>query len=370
MQKDNYPIFHRSHLLHQLMDGYKPLLVTGTHGKTTTAALLASVLLKAGLEPSYAIGGILRDLNVNAAHRAGRYFVAEADESDGSFLKYVPYGTIITNVDNDHILHYGSEAALYQAFKSFADKTLSSKHLFYCGDDRQLAGMNINGISYGFNRHNMLCGSNFRQQGWRIYFNAEYDQRSYQKITLNLPGYHNALNALAVFGICLSLGIDEGIIRSTFNQFKGVKRRVEHKGECQDILVLDDYGHHPSEIKTTLEGIKLALPERRLIVIFQPHRYTRTRDCLVQFGCCFDAADEVMITDIYASSEAPIPGIDPERIVEEVRKQSKVSVKYVPQESLCQEVLKIATAFDVIVTQGAGNITTIGSKLIERLSKS
>lgn len=365
----NLPILHRSDLLHLLMQGFKPLLVAGTHGKTTTTSLLASVLLKADLKPSYAIGGVLVESGTNAGHGIGEYFVAEADESDGTFLKYHPFGAIITNIDNDHMEHFGDEEALCKAFQKFAEGVKSKDFLFYCGDDVRLRALQIEGISYGFNLSCQLKGSQFRQKGRKIYFDVEFEGKKYLNLEVAAVGYHNALNALAVFGMSLKLGIGEQHIREAFRLFKGIKRRAEVIGEKHHVLILDDYGHHPTEIETTLKGIKAAFPYRRVVALFQPHRYTRTRDCLKQFGTCFESADEVLVTEIYGANEEPIPGVNASQIIDEIRKASKMPVEYVLKEKLIDHVISNASPFDVYVTLGAGDITKEGPKLLQRLEE-
>ena len=359
-------VLHRSDLLNLLMQGSKPLLVTGTHGKTTTSSLLTSILIHAGKDPSYALGGILKDSHLNAKKGQGSYFVAEADESDGSFLRYESFGAIITNIGLDHMDHYKTEENLLASFKQFGEKVQSSKHLFYCGENALLKSLNVNGVSYGFTQECQLKGSNFRQSGWKILFDAEFDGHSYLDIEVLLSGYHNALNALAVFGMALSLGIKESVIREGLKKFQGVKRRAELKGEASGVHVFDDYGHHPTEIKTTLRAMKNAVPNRRLVVLFQPHRYSRTRDCLEEFYTSFDAADEIIITDIYAASEQPIFGINSESIVAGIKNGSAT---YIPSENLLENVIQTIRPLDVVVTMGAGNIWQIGEALVTRLDK-
>lgn len=362
----NLTILHRSDLLNLLMQGSKPILVTGTHGKTTTSSLLASVLIRSGIDPSYALGGILKDSHLNAKKGQGSYFVAEADESDGSFLRYESFGAIITNIGLDHMDHYKTEENLLASFKHFGEKIQSFKHLFYCGENALLKGLHLKGISYGFSSDCELRGSNFRQNGWKVLFDVELGDHFYQDVEVALSGYHNALNALAVFGMALSLGLNESCIREGLKNFQGVKRRAELKGEASGIQVFDDYGHHPTEIKATLNAIKNAMPYRRLVVLFQPHRYSRTRDCLEQFFTCFDAADEVIITDIYAASETPIAGLDAKAIVAGIK---NASVKYISKDDLLENIIQIIRPLDVVVTMGAGNIWQTGEALVARLEK-
>ena len=357
-------LLHRSDLLVKLMEPYKTLAVAGTHGKTTTTALLASVLLHGGLDPAFAVGGMLPQLKANGGHGVGDYFVAEADESDGTFLKYSPYGGIVTNIDFDHMDYFETEENLIAAFETFLKKTKSPEHLFWCGDDKRLSKLNMPGINYGFEDHCKLRASRFQQIGWKIRFDVDYKGQHYPQVEVALTGYHNALNALAVFGLALSIGIPEAEIRTAFSAFKGVMRRCEKKGEIQGILMLDDYAHHPTEIKTTLHAIKLAVQEKRLIAVYQPHRYTRTKSCLGTFGKIFDDADEVIITDIFGARETPIPGVSHEQILNEVRAHSNVRCRYVPRQQLAVVLADELLPHDTMVSLGAGDITKLAGELL------
>lgn len=345
------PKLHRSQLLDFLMQGKKQLLVTGTHGKTTTSSLLATVF-----GPSYAIGGVLAESGLNAKKGESQYFIAEADESDGSFLNYHPFGAIITNIDNDHMDYYKSEKNLLDAFKEFSRKTSSKKHLFYCSDDSRLKECIEEGVSYGFQDGAMLKGSNFRQDGWKIFFDASFEGENYLDIEVPLIGSYNALNALAVFGLALSSGISEEKIRCALKAFKGVKRRLEFKGKSAGIEVRDDYGHHPTEIKATLRAVRNVSFDDRTVVIFQPHRFSRTKECLQQFKGCFDDADAVYITDIYAAGESPLD-IHAKDVVEAA---ANPNVKYLS----CLQEIELRP-FDRVLTMGAGDVWKMGIEILE-----
>lgn len=361
------PILHRSDLLQQLMQGYKTLAVTGTHGKTTTTSLLTVVLIMAGWDPSYAVGGIVTQLHSNAAHGHGEFFVAEADESDGTFLKYSPFGAIITNIDFDHMNYFGTEANLIKAFKDFSDKVENARHLFWCGDDVRLRDISLPGISYGLRQDCILRAENIVQDGWKLVFDIVYQGRRYSDVRLSLIGKHNVVNALAVFGMALSLGVKEDIIRKAFSTFEGVGRRCSRKADGK-VLILDDYAHHPSEIRTTLMGIRTAIGKRRLIVAHQCHRYTRTRDCLNTYGGIFDVADELFMTDLYTAEEVPIPGISHESVMAEIQKHSpQLPIHYVPRKDLVGSIIKFLRPSDVLVTMGAGDITKVSTEVAARL---
>lgn len=365
-QKLACPLLHRSELLNVLMNGYKTLAVTGTHGKTTTSALLTWVFHQAQLDPAYAVGGVISHLKSNAGHGSGNFFIAEADESDGSFLTYHPFGAIITNIDNDHLSHFGSEKALVNAFLKFMAQIKSAEHTFWCGDDSHLNDLNAPGFSYGFGCHNQLKASQFRQSGWSIEFDIHFKGHHYPKVQVALTGIHNALNALAIFGLALQCGISEKIIREAFLSFGGVARRCEKKGEVNSVLILDDYAHHPTEIATTLKAIREAIQERRLIVVFQPHRFTRTQDCLGSYSGIFNTADEVIITEIFGAGEQPIPGITHEAIFAEL---NQTNVKHIPRKEVLQYLIGTTRPHDVIVTLGAGDITKLGTELTASFQK-
>jgi UDP-N-acetylmuramate--alanine ligase len=359
----NLPALHRSELLHRLMEGYSPLLVTGTHGKTTTSSLLAHLLVNAGMDPAFAVGGIISNLQTNAGHGKGTYFVAEADESDGSFLQYTPYGGIITNIDNDHLDHWKTVDALIQGFKQFIDSVQSYKHLFWCGDDELLRSLKPKGFSYGFDKKNDLYIENFRQDRWKNIFDIKFKEIEYTEIEIPLIGGHNVLNSAAVFGLGIQLGIPEEKIRKAFSCFKGVSRRAEFKGEKAGVAVFDDYGHHPTEIYATLRAFKQAIGRRRLVVAFQPHRYSRTRDCLAEFGPAFAPADKLIVTDIYSAGEAPLEGVTSSALLEKM-KDKALDVAYVPRDQLCSFVAGCLKPDDVLVTMGAGDITKLGTEVL------
>jgi UDP-N-acetylmuramate--alanine ligase len=361
------PFLHRSELLRDLMKGYDSLLVTGTHGKTTTSSLLAHLLVKVGLSPSYAVGGMIRSLNANGGYGTGRYFVAEADESDGSFLNYPSFGAIITNIDNDHLAYWKDLKHLVAGFQKFAHKVTSSEHLFWCGDDEILCSLNLKGHSYGFEESNDLQVENFRQVGWKNVFDLKFMNTEYEEIEIPLIGAHNVLNAAAVFGMGLKLNISEENIRKAFSTFKGVNRRAELKGECRSIAIFDDYAHHPTEIFATLRAIKQAIGHRRLVAAFQPHRYSRTRDCLNEFGPAFTPADLLILTDIFSAREEPINGISADILLEKIKEKASVEANYVPRSQLAEFLAQHLQADDVLVTLGAGDITKVGPDLLKLL---
>lgn len=357
-------LLHRSELLQKLMEDRCALSVAGTHGKTTTSALLAWVLASSGQSPSYMIGGIVPQFSSNANDGKGKYFVAESCESDGTFLNYMPYGAIITNIDFDHMDHYRTEEALVDAFKRFMLRVTSPEHLFWCGDDLRLQGIATTGISYGFEKHCQMKLSHFEQHAWRVQFDVEFQGKTYRQIEVALSGRHNALNASAVFGLALTLGIDEDAIRQALRTFKGVLRRCEHKGEANGIMFLDDYAHHPTELRTTLDAIRRAIGKKRLVVLYQPHRYSRAKECMGLYGGVFQEADMLYVTEIYASNELPIPGVTHEKIVHEIQQDMQQRCQHISRSSLAAFVAGVIVPNDVVVTLGAGDITKASGEIM------
>ncbi len=361
------PLFHRSAMLDCLMEGKKSLLVTGTHGKTTTTALLSAALCEAGWDPSFVIGGILRSMNANGKAGKGEFFVAEADESDGSFLRTAGYGAIVTNLEDEHMNYWGSEERLDDGFRKFFDQTEKGEHLFWCCDDARLAKVAKKGISYGFSETAELHVMNYRQAERGIAFDLSWRGKDYKGIELSLFGRHNALNGSAVFGLGLSLGVSEQSLREAFCNFSGTLRRLECKGEAGGVTLYDDYGHHPTEIAATLKALRERVRDRRLCVVFQPHRYTRVRDLFNEFLDCFEDADSVILTDIYSAGEAPIEGASTENLFERMRQKLGRKLQFIPRQELEAGIAQIVKDKDVVLTIGAGDVTRAGLPILEIL---
>lgn len=360
-------LIHRSELLRQIMEDYDTLAVTGTHGKTTTSALLAAVLHDGGLDPSFAVGGVLPQFGSNAQLGKGSFFVAEADESDGSFLRYHPKGAIITNIGLDHMDYFGAIETVVQAYQTFISQVQDSALLFWCGDDPRLAALAPQGTSYGLSENSGVQGRDIQQVGWKTYFDICYKGSIYREIELSLIGTHNVRNALAVFGLAMELGVSEHSIRQAFASFGGIKRRTERKGSKKGITVVDDYAHHPKEIATTLAGLRQAVEEKRLIALFQPHRYSRTKDNWNEYRTLFKQVDLLLVTDIYSAGENPIEGVSGESIAAEIKQHTKVPVVYAPRSDLLNQLLPLLRPHDVVVTLGAGDITSVGDDLLNQL---
>ena len=318
-------------------------------------------------DPSYSVGGIVQSLKSNGAFGHGKWFVAEADESDRSFLAYTPYGAILTNIGLDHLNYWHSEENLLQGFFDFYQKVQNKDLLFWCADDKRLSSLKLEGNGYGFSAKADLKIEldKVSYLGWQTVFTFSFKGKVYKDVESPLIGVHNVLNAAAVFGLCLQTGLEESAIREALKQFQGVKRRMEKKGEAQNIAVYDDYGHHPTEIATTLEAVKRASNGRRLVVAFQPHRFSRVKDCFHEFAPALQRADLIVLTDIYSAGESPIDQIDSQRLYETFK--GSPTSHYIPKENLLKGLLELVKPGDVVVSMGAGDITQIGPQLLARL---
>ena len=366
----NLKILHRSDLLDQLMTHSKSILITGTHGKTTTTSLLTEVFIKNKLDPSFVIGGILNSKNTNAHLGKGKYFIAEADESDGSFINISnkAYAAIVTNLEKEHLNYWKNFDNLKKAFIKFFDKIENKNLLLWCIDDKNLKSLNPEGISYGFSKEANLRATNIRIKDFQTIFDIQFFDKTFKDIIINQIGTHSVLNALSCFGLAYQLNIDEKVIRDAFMCFSGVKRRLEKILDHQKIEFFDDYAHHPTEIKTTLSALRSSIKERRLVAIFQPHRYSRIHDLLDDFTRCFRDADELIITDIYSASEKPIKNINEKLLVDLIKKQD-VNVKHIKDKNLEKYLLKNLNPFDVVVTLGAGDISSKIRKIAKTFQK-
>lgn len=368
-KKRKLPILHRSELLKELLDGSQALLVAGTHGKTTTSALLAHVLETAGLEPTYAVGGLFNKEGLNAAIGGGeekqnelKYFVAEADESDGSFLNYKAEKAIVTNVEKDHLEHWGSFAKLKQGFLLFMQNVKHARGLFWCKEDPFLQTVSPAGTSYGFHSAD-LKAFQIRPGLEFTCYNIDYQGRLFQDVEIHLLGEHNVLNSLAVFGMALSLGIDEKSIRQAFLSFSGIKRRMEQIGQIDGTLFLEDYAHHPTEIKTVLKTLA-AISPKPVVCVFQPHRYSRTKQLFGQFAEAFGNADEVIITDVYAAFEKPLKNVNGKSLAQAVQKTHRKAV-YAAKETLAKFLAGQELKNKTVLFLGAGDISDLGKQFFK-----
>lgn len=355
-------LIHRSEMLKGLLDEKKSLVVAGSHGKTTVSSLLAYTLKSCGLMPSYVIGGFSDSLRHNGSFGSGDWFVAEGDESDGSFLKMSPFGGILTNVDFDHIGYYWKDKEeLLEAFKTFTKQVKNKDLFFYWGDDEWLSKWNPEGVSYGFSKGCALRGSNLSIEDSQCVFDITYKNVRYDDIILNMIGEHNVLNALGVFGLAIELGIEPDEIRLAFESFGGARRRFEWKGEENSITVYDDYAHHPTELKAVLNAVDIIARGRRVFIAFQPHRPTRLKELVDDFAEVFKGLKNVVITDLYLAGEEPIEGITSELLIQKMNRSGLVVV---PRDRLVMHLVEKLQPQDILLTLGAGDITFVADEVL------
>jgi len=365
------PLLKRAEALALLMRDKTAITIAGSHGKTTTTALISYMLLEAGLCPTVAIGGILKNIDTNACLGSGEFFVAEADESDGSFLYYQPKYSIITNIDREHLDYYGNFENELKAFKDFIKRTQSAGCVFACSDDPSLkelfADYKPRVVFFGLDEPADIGAKNIELNGLSSDFDCYLKHKFISRFHLALGGRHNISNALSVIGLGLELNINLGYIRRTLEGYKGAGRRLEIKFKSAKFMVLDDYAHHPSEIKATLEAVD-NLEAGRKIVVFQPHRYSRTKLLLNEFAACFERADYLIITDIYAASEQPIEGVDAQGLLKQISQHypHKQAV-YLAKEKITDFLLGFMQSGDLVITLGAGDIVRVADALAEKL---
>jgi UDP-N-acetylmuramate--alanine ligase len=363
------PIIPRAEMLAELMRLRTGIAVAGTHGKTTTTSILAEVFAKAGYDPTVIIGGRLNAWGGGAYLGEGEYLIAEADESDGSFLCLMPIVTIVTNVDADHLDHYESIREIDDAFVEFMNKVPFYGLNVVCGDDpgvrRLLPRVKRRALTYGLAEGNALRGR-IVSTATRSLFKVYYEDDFWGEVTLNQPGRHNVLNALGAIGVCIHAGLPRQAVLDALSGFGGVGRRFEVKGEAQGVLVVDDYGHHPVEIRATLDTARSCYPNRRLVVAFQPHRFSRTQALFGDFCKSFNDCDLLALTEVYPASEAPIPGVSGYSLAQGIRQVSRTRVEFFDDlEALNRGLARVCRPGDLLLTLGAGNIWQAGSEFLK-----
>ncbi|MCU0650815.1 MAG: UDP-N-acetylmuramate--L-alanine ligase [Candidatus Omnitrophica bacterium] len=361
------PVHKRAQALAGLMQDKKVICVAGSHGKTTTTSLVSHILIEAGLSPTLAIGGNFKNINTNAALGKGDHFVAEADESDGSFLYYSPFYSIITNIDREHLDHYKTFEAVVAAYKEFMGRTDTRGCLIACGDDANLArlcaGFSGRRLMFGLGKCNDVYAQDIELNGLRSSFECVFKGEKIGRFELSLAGTHNVSNALSAVALSEELKIDRQITKKALATYKGAGRRMDLKWQSDNFTVIDDYAHHPTEIKATISAVR-SLPCKRLVVVFQPHRYTRTALLLEDFAGSFNSADKIILTDIYAASEEPLPGVDSAGVAAAIKKLSgDKDVTVVARKELFAYVRDSMAPGDIILTLGAGDITRISDEL-------
>jgi UDP-N-acetylmuramate--alanine ligase len=367
------PVVPRAQMLGELMRFRYSIAVAGTHGKTTTTSLVACILAEGGEDPTFVIGGRLKSAGSNARLGAGRYLVAEADESDASFTHLQPFIAVVTNIDNDHLAtHEGDFERLKQSFVDFLHNLPFYGLAVLCLDDEHVqsilphVGRPV--MTYGLSDAADARAVNIRRNGLQTHFDVVRSGSAPLAVTLNLPGTHNVLNSLAAIAVATELGIDDGAIQRALAAFQGIDRRLTHVADVDTpagrVTIVDDYGHHPTEVAATLEALRQGYPNRRIVLAFQPHRFTRTRDLIDDFAKVLSTADLLLVTEVYAAGEAPITGADGRAVCRAVRTRGHVEPVFVEKVEDLGEALKdVIRADDVIVTMGAGNITAVSHAL-------
>jgi UDP-N-acetylmuramate--alanine ligase len=368
------PVIPRAEMLAELMRLKYSIAIAGAHGKTTTTSIIASVLAKGDLDPTVVIGGKLKSIGSNALLGQGNFIVAEADESDGSFLKYSPAIAVVTNIDKEHLDYYKDMNAIKEVFLSFIDRIPFYGLAVLCLDNESVQEI-IPRIKKRYTTYGMSSQADFQAknvliEGLTSSYTVYHHGKSLGEVALNLPGIHNVYNSLASIAVGLELDIPFEIIRKALGTLQGVQRRLEIKGESKGIIVVDDYGHHPTEIKTTLQAAKESWPERRLVVIFQPHRYTRTKALFDDFTRAFYQSDCLVILPIYPAGEKVIEGVDSRNLCEEIAAHGhKEAVFMDGHEKAVAFLLKELKKNDVLLTLGAGDVWKAGMSLLESLKK-
>ncbi|MGB5809176.1 MAG: UDP-N-acetylmuramate--L-alanine ligase [Polyangiales bacterium] len=370
-RKRGVPVIPRAEMLGELMRLKDGIAIAGSHGKTTTTSLVATVLRAAGLDPTVVIGGKLNALGSGAARGAGDLLVAEADESDGSFHHLIPAVAVITNIDPEHLDHYGSLESVKDAFVDFANRVPFYGVVVTCLDHPNvqdvLPRIDKRTVTYGFSAQADYRARNPVFSGLSVGFDVEHRGQSLGQFEVRMPGTHNVLNALATIAVADELRVDRDQVRAALRTFEGVQRRFSIVGEVGGTTIIDDYGHHPAEVEVTLEAAQRAYGQR-LVVAFQPHRYTRTRDLFDELTRAFNKADVLFLTDVYAAGETPIEGADAARLAEAIRAHGHRDVTLIEdRKELARAMASRIRPGDIVITLGAGDITKTGSELLEVL---
>ena len=371
------PVVRRAEMLGELMRFRQGVAVAGTHGKTTTTSLVASVLAEGGLDPTFVIGGLLKSAGSNAKLGTSRYLVAEADESDASFLHLQPVIAIVTNIDNDHLVTHGGDfEKLKQSFVEFLHNLPFYGLAVLCSDDEVVRSiLPVVGrptVRYGLGEEADLRAVGLERDGATTRFQALRAGRAPLDLVLNLPGLHNVRNALAAVAVATELEVDDAAIQRALAGFGGIGRRLEVIGDVATragrVTLVDDYGHHPTEIEATIEAARQAWPGRRLVLAFQPHRYTRTHDLIDDFGRALSAADALLVTEVYAAGEEPIANADGRAICRAVRGRGRLEPVFVEDvQELAPALAAVIADGDVVLTMGAGSISAVAHELPGRL---
>lgn len=367
------PVIQRAEMLAELMRLKKyGIAVAGSHGKTSTTSMVAAVLAEAQLDPTVVVGGKVHGLGSNAKLGEGEFLVAEADESDGSFLKLSPVIEVVTNIDLEHLDYYRDIEHIKEIFLEFIDRLPFYGVAVVCIDNDHVAQIlpriQKRILTYGLSEQADIQAIKISSGNGTSRFTVRQGDTELGEIRLNRPGRHLIYNSLAAVCVGLELEIDFPVIALALEKFQGVQRRLQVKGEADGVLVVDDYGHHPTEIKATLDAVREGWPDRRVVVAFQPHRYTRTQGLFAEFVTAFRRADVLVLTDIYAASEQPIEGVSSEHLQEAIKQHGQRHTHFIPQlVQQPQALLSLVQAGDLLLTLGAGNIVRAGEQVLELL---
>jgi len=369
-QRASIPVIPRAEMLAELMRLKYSIAVAGAHGKTTTTSIVAAVLASGGLDPTVVIGGKLIGVGTNAVLGRGDFIVAEADESDGSFLRYSPAIAVVTNIDREHLDFYPDLAAIQRVFQEFIDRIPFYGLAVLCLDNEPIQDLiphiKKRYTTYGMNPQADFQIRNVVVEGRRTRFSVFRRRRKLGRFKLNLPGIHNVYNATASIAVATELDIPIASIQAALERLSGVQRRLEVRGEVNGVAVVDDYGHHPTEIKMTLQAVRECWPERRLVVVFQPHRYTRTRALLDEFARAFYQSDVLVVLPIYAASEEPIAGITGQALSERINAHGHKQVIFAEGIAAAAAQLKsLLMPGDLLLTLGAGDVWKVGAELLK-----
>ena len=369
------PVIRRAEMLAELMRLKYSVLVAGAHGKTTTTSMVATVLARGGLDPTVVIGGKLNAWGTNAKLGFGDFVVAEADESDGTFLLLSPTIAVVTNIDLEHLDYYRNLEEIQQTFLQFINRIPFYGRAILCLEDENIQSIlprvGKSFVTYGFSSQADFQARQVQTEGFSTRYAAFHHGEKLGDIEISIPGEHNVLNSLAAVAVARELEVEWPAVQAGLRDMTGVQRRFQIKGEARGVTVLDDYGHHPNEIKAVLQTLASCYPNRRRLVAFQPHRYSRTHALLEQFGRCFYESDVLLVTEIYAASEKPIAGVTGQRLAETIAQHGHHQLHFCATlEELLDQLLAIVTHDDVVITLGAGNIWQVGEWLLEKLGSS
>ena len=375
-RKRKIPIIHRAELLAKVANNKKSIFVTGCHGKTTVTSMIAHMLIETGYDPTVIVGGKISSLGGNARLGVSPWFVAEADESDKSFLKLNPYFEIITNIDEDHLEYYKNLDGIINTFLNFAERIDKSGRIFCCIDNNNVKELvsklhkgkfKIPITTYGMSKNADIRADNLICEGLSTRFDVHKNTELLGSFSLSVPGKHNVLNALSAIALGMEIGLSFDATKEALQSFKGVNRRFQIKTHIEDIMIIDDYAHHPAEIKSVLETAK-NLGKKRIVAVFQPHRYTRTERLYKQFAVSLSMADKVILTDVYSAGEAPIKGANTDVIFNAMKNNGYKNAVYIPDKSRILSYLSnTMEKGDIMLCMGAGDISAVAEELADKL---